>query len=1158
MTTDLRPLTLDDKYTLERGRIYLTGVQALVRLPLMQKRRDRRFGLDTAGYISGYRGSPLGTYDGELGKAKKHLDAADVRFMPGVNEDLAATAAWGTQQAEIGGDGKFDGVFAIWYGKGPGVDRSGDVFRHGNLAGSSRHGGVLLLMGDDHTCESSTTCHQSEFALVDASIPILSPAGVAEILSCGLYGIALSRFSGCWVGMKCVKDIADASASIDAEDRLDIVLPPLPSLPPDGLNIRLPDTPQAQEQRLHRHKMDAVRAFVRANRLDRVTMDAPGAKVGIVTHGKSYLDVLQAFDELGLSGDALAEAGVRLYKVGCTWPLEPQGLREFASGLDLVIVVEEKRSLLETQAREILYGEPAAPRIIGKRDEHGDTLFQAEMALDSVQIAVAIGERLAQRTALPGLSARVAELRSLRSRAEQPEPLSRTPYFCSGCPHNSSTVLPAGSKGYAGIGCSWMAQMMDRNTLGYTHMGGEGMTWVGEAPFSRRGHMFQNMGDGTYFHSGLLAIRAAVAAGTPITYKILFNDAVAMTGGQRHDGPLTPAIITRQVHAEGVGRIAVVSDDPGKYDASMQWAPGVSIHGREELDAVQRELAACAGVTVLVYDQTCAAEKRRRRKKNAFPDPAKRLLINDLVCEGCGDCGAKSNCMSVVPVDTEFGTKRAIDQSSCNKDYSCNNGFCPSFVTIHGGKLRKAPALAQAVPDAGTIPEPALPALRDGVYSIVIAGVGGTGVVTIGAVLGMAAHLEGKGCGVLDMAGMAQKGGSVWSHLRFGATPDAVKAIRVANGGADVVLGCDLVVAASNKTLGLARHGATRMLVNTHEAVTGDFTRNPELRFPGKALKERIAAAVGTQAVEFTAATRLATALFGDALAANMFLLGHAYQRGLIPVSSSAINAAIALNGAAVGMNQAAFLWGRRSAQDAASVERLLAESGGAQPSSANAASLDDMLARRAAFLRDYQDAAYAARYVALVHRVREWEAARFDGADRIATAVARNYFKLLAYKDEYEVARLLSAPAFLRQIADRFEGDYRIAFNLAPPGIARRDAATGQLKKREFGPWMLVAMKMLARARRLRGTILDPFGRTEERRAERRLIARYEQTVQRILDKTRPDNVETAAKLASIPEGIRGYGHVKEASMTKAEAQWSALETQLERKAVIELHCAA
>jgi indolepyruvate ferredoxin oxidoreductase len=1151
----LRKVTLDDKYTLDSGRIFLTGVQALVRLPLMQQRRDTANGLRTAGYVSGYRGSPLGTYDAELGKAKRFLGEANVVFVPGVNEDLAATAVWGTQQAETSGEGKFDGVFSIWYGKGPGVDRSGDAFRHANLAGSSKHGGVLVLMGDDHTCESSTTCHQSEFALVDAAIPILSPSGVQEILDFGLYGWAMSRYSGCWVGIKCVKDTADASAAIDVE--LNRVVPKLPTdvqMPAGGLNLRLPDTPQEQEYRLHNYKLDAVRAFVRANGLDRVKLGKPGARIGVVTHGKSYLDLLQAIDDLDITEADVEAMGGAIYKVACTWPLEPQGIRKFADGLDLLMVVEEKRSLLESQIKDILYRQPNAPVVIGKQDESGRKLFPVEMSLSSLQIAIALGQRLAQRTGDPRTAERVSFLTELSKVEFAPEAMLRSFYFCSGCPHNSSTIIPEGSKAYAGIGCGWMAQTMDRNTLGYTQMGAEGMAWVGEAPFSRRGHMFQNMGDGTYFHSGLLAVRAAIAAKTNITFKILYNDAVAMTGGQRHDGQLSPMTITTQVHAEGVTRIAVVTDDPSKYPPDAGWAKGVTIHHRSGLQKVQEELRDIPGVTVLVYDQTCAAEKRRRRKRKQFPDPPKRLVINDLVCEGCGDCGVKSNCVSLVPLETEFGRKRAIDQSSCNKDYSCNNGFCPSFVTVHGGSLRKAGTVKPNIELFPALVEPDLPSLEDGVYSIIVTGVGGTGVVTIGAILGMAAHLEGKGCGILDMAGLAQKGGSVWSHLRFGKSPAAIKAIRIAAGGADAVLGCDLVVAASRKTLATTRKGVTRMLVNTHEVMTGEFTRHPDLKFPSPELRAGITDAVGSDCVEFVDATRYALNLFGDTIAGNMFMLGYAYQRGLIPISSEAIDAAIELNGAGVQLNKEAFLWGRRAALSPSSAERVLVAAKPMRESLQISTSLDELIERKVTFLSEYQNAAYGKRYRTLVNRVREWERIVMPRQDAVTRAVANGYFKLLAYKDEYEVARLHSSPEFVESLKQQFEGDFRIAFNLAPPGLTGRDELTGEPRKKEYGAWILPVFRTLAKLKVLRGTPLDVFGYTAERRMERGLIIRYEQTVDEIIRHGTACNYQAVVRAASMVEKIRGYGHVKERNFKSVDAEWTDSVARLSKPSVIEL----
>lgn len=1143
----LKTVQLDDKYTLTQGRIFITGTQALVRLSMTQRQRDQQEGHHTAGYISGYRGSPLGGLDDQLGKAKKYLEQHHTLFVPGINEDLAATTIWGAQQAHLSGEGKYDGVFGMWYGKGPGVDRTGDAFRHANLAGTARMGGVLVLMGDDHTCESSSTCHQSEFAMVDAMIPVLSPSGVQEILDFGLIGWALSRYSGCWVGIKCVKDTVEATATIDVDiNRVKIQIPQDFALPPDGLNIRQPDTPHAQEARLHRYKLNAVRAFARDNALDRVVIDAPGATLGVITHGKSYLDVLQALDDLNLSEQAAAVMGLRIYKVGMVWPLEPDGARRFAKGLSKVLVVEEKRSLLESQLKEQFYGRAGAPVIVGKQDEAGKTLFQSEMALDSNQIAIALGERLLELDSSPSLRLRIEELRAYQVVKGDTELLARSYYFCSGCPHSSSTVLPEGSKGYAGIGCHWMAQSMDRSTLGYTHMGGEGMVWVGEAPFSKRKHMFQNIGDGTYFHSGYLGIRAAVSAGTNITFKILFNDAVAMTGGQKHDGALTVPAIAHQVSAEGVKRIVVVSDEPHKYPLETAWPAGVTFHHRDELDNVQRDIREVQGTSVLIYDQTCAAEKRRRRKRGTFPDPAKRIVINDLVCEGCGDCGVKSNCVSVQPVETEFGRKRAIDQSSCNKDYSCVNGFCPSFVTVVGGSLSKPEAAVQgqAVP---LLPEPVRPNIDDRVYSILVAGMGGTGVVTIGAILGMAAHLEGRGCGLLDMAGLAQKGGSVWSHLRFGPNPQSIKTIRIAAGGADLVLGCDLIVAGNTKTLAATRHGSTHVLVNTQETMPGAFTRNADMQYPTQALRRNIVEAVGQEHAEFVDSGRIATALLGDSIAANMFMLGFAYQRGLIPLSATSIESAIELNGAAKKMNTEAFRWGRQAALNPQAVEQLLAAKAAGQGmriSPQPVKTLDEVIAVRQQFLTAYQSSAYAQRYSALVEQVRNAEQRLGNGRSELTQGVAKYYFKLLAIKDEYEVARLHVESGFLDRVSQQFEGDYKLVFNLAPPLFAKRDPHTGLPKKSEFGPWIVPVFRLLAKLRGLRGTALDVFGYSVERRQERALIQRYEAVIAEVLPLLEDGGAhyDTLLELVSLPEQIRGYGHVRAKAMALAKQRESVL----------------
>jgi indolepyruvate ferredoxin oxidoreductase len=1139
----LTQVSLDDKYSLENGRVFLTGTQALVRLPIMQRRRDAAAGLNTAGYISGYRGSPLGQFDQQLWAADKHLKSHHIVFQPGVNEDLAATACWGTQQAHLDGDNKYDGVFAIWYGKGPGVDRTGDAFRHGNLAGSAAKGGVICLMGDDHTCESSTTAHQSEFAMVDAMIPILNPAGVQELLDYGLIGWALSRYSGCWVGLKSMKDTIDASASVNVSpERVRILTPVDFKMPEGGVNIRWPDTPLDQEARLHNVKLEAVKAFARINQLDKVVIDAPDAKLGIATCGKSYMDVRQALQYLGIDDAEARRLGIRLFKIGMTWPLEPEGVLKFAQGLEKILVVEEKRGLIEPQIKDILYRMAGAPEVIGKRDELGKVLLRSNAALDPNEIAIAIGRRLLSRANDAQLSARVAEQERLEARTLETPAMERTPYFCSGCPHNSGTKLPEGSRALSGIGCHFMIQWTDPNTQGYTQMGGEGASWVGEAPFVKTSHVFQNIGDGTYYHSGLLAVRAAAASGVNVTYKVLYNDAVAMTGGQRLDGNLTVPQISMQVYAEGAKKIAVVTDEPEKYPSGTQWAPGVTIHHRDDYDAVQRQFREVSGLSVIIYDQTCAAEKRRRRKRGKYPDPAKRAFINDLVCEGCGDCGVKSNCVSVLPLETEFGRKRAIDQSACNKDYSCVKGFCPSFVTVHGGGVRKGRGAESAPSGLNTealfaaFPEPAFPELREP-YGIMVTGIGGTGVVTIGAIVGMAAHMEGKGFGALDMAGLAQKGGAVWSHLQIAANAEDIKTVRLGSGGAKLVLGCDMVVSASQKTIDTAREG-TRMIVNTHQQMTREFARSPNVQFPSQSLKRTIAKGVGEPNAEFVDATRIATALLGDSIATNMFMLGYAWQRGLVPVGAEAINKAIELNGAAVKMNQAAFLWGRRAAVDLAAVERLVAPKPVTVAVTKLAQTFEDMVARRVEFLTGYQDAAYAEKYHRLVERVKQAEVSKAKGLTGLAEAVARYYFKLLAYKDEYEVARLYADPVFMEKIQSQFEGDYKLHFHLAPPLFAKRDPVTGELRKAEYGSWVFTAFKLLARMRGLRGSAFDIFGYTAERRMERRLISEYEATIEELIGKLNSDNHSLAIKIASIPEEIRGFGHVKERHLKAAKAK--------------------
>jgi indolepyruvate ferredoxin oxidoreductase len=1144
----LRNVKLDDKYDLGQRRVFVTGFQALVRLCLMQKELDRRNGLNTAGYVSGYRGSPLGGLDGQFLRAAPLLEKSDIRFQGGINEDLAATALWGTQQAELRGEGKYDGVFGMWYGKGPGVDRTGDVFRHANLAGTAIHGGVLALMGDDHTAESSTTAHQSEYHFIDVMIPVLNPAGVQEVLDYGLYGWAMSRFTGAWVALKTMHETIESTAAIDASlERINIVVPTDFRMPEGGLNIRLNDPILAQEARLHDYKRDAMLAFVRANKLNRtVTSGGRDPKIGIITTGKSYLDVRQALDELGIDEIKCNELGIRLYKVGCAWPLSRRELQEFAQGLDLIIVVEEKRSLLEVQVREELYGTANQPLCIGKKDEQGNWLFPVKGALDANDVAICIGDRLLNIHRNDDAAQRVARLKELqRIAAETKDVAQRIPYFCSGCPHNSSTVVPEGMRAYAGIGCHFMAQWMDRSTLGYTQMGGEGANWVGEAPFSSRKHVFQNIGDGTYNHSGYMAIRAAIASNTNITYKILFNDAVAMTGGQPNDGGLNVPQVARQVAAEGAKRIVVVTDEPDKYARDTAWPAGLTIHHRDDLIEVQKELAAIPGVTVMIYDQTCAAEKRRRRKRHTYPDPDKRVLINDLVCEGCGDCGVQSNCVSVQPLETEWGRKRTIDQSSCNKDYSCIKGFCPSFVTVYGAKLKKGSGVA-ADHDLPPLPEPALPAINQ-TYNIIVTGVGGTGIVTVGGILGMAAHLEGRGVGVLDMAGLAQKGGAVFSYIRIAENPEAIHAIRVAAGRADLVLGGDIVVAGTRKILAAVKHGATEMVVNTAEFLPGEFTRNADFSLPTERLKRAIVADAGRDKAHFIDATRIATALFGQSIGANMFLVGYAYQLGAIPLTRAAIEKAIELNGEAVAMNQAAFQWGRRAVLDGAAVESL------AKPTTAMAsdslhlsASFGETVERRTKFLTAYQNAAYAARYRALVDKVTAAEAARAPGKCGFADAVARYLFKLMAYKDEYEVARLYTDGSFASRLKSEFDGEnLRLEFHLAPPLLARRNRTTGEPRKMNFGPWILPAFRLLARLKFLRGTPFDPFGGSHERRTERKLIADYEAILGEVLSRLTPENHHLAVGLAAIPEKIRGFGHVKQRHLAAAKADEAALLEQ-------------
>ncbi|MCX7303084.1 MAG: indolepyruvate ferredoxin oxidoreductase family protein [Hyphomicrobiales bacterium] len=1141
----LHDVALDDKFDLGKQRIFLSGSQAVVRMLLMQRERDRLAGLNTAGFISGYRGSPLGGLDQQFWRAKKHLAESGIVFRPGLNEELAATACWGSQQAELLGEGKQDGVFSVWYGKGPGVDRSGDVFRHANLAGSSKHGGVLALMGDDHTAESSTNAHATEFLFVDTMIPILNPAGVQELIDYGLYGFALSRFAGTWAAIKCVKDNVESTASVDASlGRFSVTLPEF-DMPPGGLNIRHEIDFLGQEARLHEFKRAAAAAFVRANGINR-TIYSGGSrpKIGIITVGKSYLDVRQALDDIGIDEAQANRIGVRLFKVGCPWPLDIEHIRDFARGLEMIVVVEEKRSLIEVQVREDLYGTAMQPIVVGKKDERGHWLFPVKGALDPNEIAISLGERVLKVIGpSEEIAARVARLRQYQAMLADTRDIgSRTPFFCSGCPHNSSTKVPDGSIAGAGIGCHFMALWMDRSTVGFTQMGGEGAQWVGQAPFSKRQHIFQNLGDGTYNHSGILALRFARASGVNITYKILYNDAVAMTGGQPHEGGLSVEMIANQVRAEGVERIAVVSDDPGKYDR-QKFPVGASFSHRDDLDQIQRELREVKGVSVLLYDQTCAAEKRRRRKRGSYPDPDKRVIINELVCEGCGDCGVQSNCVSIQPLETEFGRKRRIDQSSCNKDFSCLNGFCPSFVTVHGAKLRKAGGLAGNVEALDGVPEPEQFALGRSGWASIVDGVGGTGVVTVGAVLGMAAHLEGKGCGMIDMAGLAQKGGSVFSHVRIAARPEDIQAIRVSAGKADLILGCDLVVSGARKVLAAVRENHTIFVANTAEVMPGEFARSADYSLPVERLKKAIREAAGEGKAHFFDATRTASVLFGSSLGANMFMLGLAYQHGGLPLSSEAIERAIELNGEAIAMNLAAFRWGRRAAHEPEFVRGLVGRSESAAVSLSE--SVEEIVERRADFLAAYQNAAYARRYRERIGALRAAEQRAAPGSTTVTEAAARSLFKLMAIKDEYEVARLYTDGSFARQLAKEFQSYDRLEFHLAPP-ILGRTGADGQPRKSNYGRWMMTAFRALAALKGLRGTAFDVFGYAKERQFEREMLVRYEQDIDSIIDLLIPANLEAAAALASVPLLIRGYGHVKRSNADRAEGERARLLKRL------------
>ena len=1139
-------VTLDDKFVLTEGRVFITGVQALLRILMDQHRLDEAAGLKTAGFVSGYRGSPLGGLDQQANRAERFLKAANVVFKEGLNEDLAATAVWGSQQANLFPGARYDGVFGMWYGKAPGVDRTGDAFKHANFAGVWPKGGVLAVAGDDHFCKSSTLPSQSEFAFQDAEIPVLSPADVQEVLDFGLMGYAMSRFSGLWVALIALADTMDSGATVDVSlSRHRIVLPDNFRMPPGGLGIRLKDQPLDKERRLRTYKLPAALAFARANRIDKVTLASARPRLGIVCQGQAYKDVIEAFAAMGLRPAEAADLGVSIYKVGMPWPLEPSGVRAFAAGLETLMVIEHKRPLVENQARAALYDLPAhaRPRIIGKTDEHGHPLLSELGSLSVAEIALAIADRLPPGPHMERVHdylnrVSAASMAAVTLSSDQ----QRKPYFCSGCPHNTSTRLPEGSRALAGIGCHYMASFSDPQTDLTTHMGGEGLTWMGASPFTEEKHVFVNLGDGTYTHSGVLAIRGSVAAHSNITYKLLFNDAVAMTGGQHAEGDFTPAQITRQLAAEGVKKIVIVAAEPERYEGVTDLAPGVEVKPRSELMKVQRELRSTPGVTVLLYDQVCATEKRRRRKRGTMPPAVQRVMINPLVCEGCGDCSRTSHCVSVEPLNTEFGRKRKINQSSCNQDYTCLEGFCPSFVTLEGAENAHRAAMPALTADATPLPEFETFA---GVKNILFTGVGGTGVTTVASILAMAAHVDGRAASVVDMTGLAQKGGAVFSHVRLGETEETPIGGRIPAASANVLIACDILVAAGPDALSLYAKDRTEALANADFTPTADFVTERDVRFDSEAQARRITAAV--KSFDSLPAHTLAEATLGDAIYANMIMLGFAWQKGVIPVSSRAIYRAIRLNGVDAEANLQAFELGRKAAHDPAARGRR--EDDVPTPETMP---LDELIRRRAKELTAYQDAGYARRYLDRVEQVRAAEPGAGGASEALTRAVAVNLHRLMACKDEYEVARLYTDGRFAAYRAESFKGGKAKVW-LSPPILSPKDAE-GRPKKIAFGGWMLdIAFPALARLKRLRGTPLDPFGHTPERRMERQLLRDYEASLAKLVEELSPERLATAVRIASVPSQIRGFGHVKEASIGPARAEEKRLWKEWENVAARE-----
>ena len=1133
-----RHVQLDDKYTLQHGRAYMTGIEALVRLPMLQQQRDQARGLNTAGFISGYRGSPLGGVDQAMWQAKAFLKNQNIHFQPGVNEELAATAVWGSQQNQLFKGSRFDGVFGLWYGKGPGVDRSMDVIKHANAFGTAPNGGVLVVAGDDHACKSSTLPNQSEHMFIGASVPVLAPANVQEVLDLGLFGWELSRFSGCWVALKAITENMDSaiSASIDA-NRISIQITDGFELPKGGVSARWPDKPLDQERRLNKYKIYAAREFARVNNLNPIVIDSPNPRLGIICSGKAYLDVMQALEDIGIDEGAAAEIGIRVYKVGMPWPLEPQQTHRFAEGLEEILVVEEKRSIIEDQLTSQLYNYPVGsrPRVVGEFDESGIDLLPNLGELTPAMVALAIAGRLRRFFTSPTLEERIRWIEQKeKSLAVPADTIERTPHFCSGCPHNTSTQIPEGSRGLGGIGCHYMATWMpDRGTDTFTQMGGEGATWIGQAPFTDTPHVFQNLGDGTYFHSGVLAIRAAVAAGVNITYKILYNEAVAMTGGQPIDGTLSVSDLILQLRGEGVRRIALVSDQPDTFKGQFNDIPGFSLHHRDKLEALQIELREVTGTSVIIYQQLCATEKRRQRKKGKVARPPRRIAINDAVCEGCGDCGAESNCLSVLPKDTVLGRKRQIDQNACNADYSCLKGFCPSFVSVVGAEPRHPESSAQPITLLPSLPEPKLPDLSVP-WNTVVAGVGGTGVLTISSLLAMAAHIEGKGCATLNQTGLAQKFGAVTSHVRIASDQEQIKAVRIPAGEADLLVGCDLVVTAGYECLAKAAIGRTHALVNVAEQPTASFIHDPDAKFPVEGMQRKISREVGAETT-FVNATQVAKELLGDTIGANLFLMGCAWQKGWIPVSRQALIEAIEVNNVAVAFNKEAFELGRHYTHAPDSVYQRFQRSPMAQ-SKPPTMTLDQLIADRVVRLTAYQSTAYAQQYREHIDAVRCRDP-QAEATDSLTWAAAIQLYRLMAIKDEYEVARLHSDPEFYKQLAGQFTGAYKLRFHLAPPLLCRPDPITGKIAKREFGGWIRPFFAGLARLKRLRGTKFDVFGYSAERSAERNDLKRYLDLLSTVITELDTHNYHEAVALATLPKGLRGFGYVR-AKNRKAVAQ--------------------